>query len=144
VKIRRPSDVSIANACWLARFVDKIRCFLNGSLSKDYAIGFCHPKGIDGIFLDFFGLSKDELIEAVRVSGEDDSKIAVWFSSQEGIVKPKIDEWNQLAFNLGKPGFPAHEVMRWGLKNIYVNCKDPKIDSVFKLLDWDEGRLADI
>jgi hypothetical protein len=141
MKIRKPHD-RLAGCVWLPRIVDKTRHFLNSTLDQDYQRSFCHPRGIDGYFFNHFGISKEEIIEAVAEK-ETDNKMAAWFLSDSS-REEKIDAWNQFATRLGLPGFEGEEMVRWALENVYTDCKDPRADTAFKILAYDEGYLESL
>jgi Domain of unknown function (DUF5069) len=137
--LRRPAD-TLSGVMWLPRFIDKARMHLAGTLPPDYAFAFCHPRGVDGVFLAFFGLEKDDFIEAVKTAGPDDAPVAAWFLRQRGATPDKIAEWNATAPQLGRPGFPMHDVLPWTLRKFYHGPPEHAPDTMFKLLDFDEGR----
>ena len=136
--IRRPYE-KLAGCVWFGRIVDKTRHFLNGTLHQDYQRSFCHPKGIDGFFLTHFNLTREEIIEAVKKQGSDDA-LTDWFLGDENRAG-KIEAWNDFGTNLGKPGTEGEQMLRWALENVYTHCKDPRIDTAFKVLAEDEGYL---
>ncbi|MEO6845918.1 MAG: DUF5069 domain-containing protein [Chthoniobacterales bacterium] len=138
MQIRRPID-KLSGVCWLPRLIDKTNHTYKDTLTEDYAFAFCHPKGIDGAFLNFFDLSKEDFLEAVKSSDGDDSKVAEWFLKQPGVSEEKIQQWNTLAPTLGAKDQPMHNTFLWVQKNIVKNCDDPTVDTIFKILDWDEG-----
>ena len=88
-------------------------------------------------FLNHFGLTSHEIVEAVRVSKGEDSRIESWFNHKIGPAS-KTD-WNELALNLGREGYPMADTLPRA-KRVH-HCDDPGVDTCFKLLDWDEGRL---
>ena len=135
--IRSPYK-KIARCYHLARFIDKIRLHLADELPEDYQFAFCHQKGIDGTFLVHFDIDKDVIIEAVK-NARDDSEVADWFNSQIPDDDERRQSWEDIAFNLGKPGYPMAAVMKWAKKKIYPDSDD--IDTCFKLIEKDEGRL---
>src|SRR5438105_6021107 len=139
--IRSPFE-KLAECYYLARFLDKIRLELIGQLSEDYRAYLFHPHGVDTKFLNCFGLTKEEMIEATKASGMDDSKMAAWFEERTGLSKEKRSNWNELAVNLGKQGYPMVKTLIWAKQNLMPRCTDPTIDTVFKAIEWDEGRLA--
>ncbi len=46
--------------------------------------------------------------------------------------------------HIGRPGYPAHRTFQWGLKNLYGGCADPRVDSGFTAIAWDEGFLDEV
>ena len=136
--IRRPYE-KLAGCVWFGRIVDKTRHFLNGTLHGDYQRSFCNPKGIDGFFLRHFDLTGEEMIEAVK-QHQTDEALAKWFLGDPESAG-EILEWNDFATDLGKPGTDGERMLQWALTNVYSHCKDPRIDTAFKVLAEDEGYL---
>ena len=87
-----------------------------------------------------FKLTQEEVIAAVEREGSDEA-VAEWFLRRPDSSEERVAAWNALAPNIGKPGFPAHRTFAWGLKNIYIGCTDPRVDSGFTAIAWDEGFL---
>ena len=142
MKLRRPQD-TLAGCMWLPRFIDKARHHVGGTLAPDFERPFCSPMATDGVFFAHFKLTKDEILAAIEREGSDEA-IARWFLQRPDSGEERIRAWNELAPNIGKPGFPAHRTFLWGLKNLYVGCSDPRVDSAFTAIAWDEGFLDEI
>ena len=136
--IRRPYE-KLAGCVWFGRIVDKTRHFLSGTLDQDYQRSFCNPKGIDGFFLRHFDLTGEEMIEAVK-NQKNDETLSDWFVGDEKRAG-KIEAWNVFATDLGKPDTDGEKMLQWALENVYTHCKDPRIDTAFKVLAEDEGYL---
>ena len=130
----------LAGCLYLARLVDKVRHQSAGTLPGDFHRYLFHPKGIDGVFLSHFGLTKEEIVDIVQKFRDDDSQIESWFDKRIGSDQRAISDWNDIAINLGRSGYPMAESFPRA-KKVAHNCDDPSIDICFKLLDWDEGRL---
>jgi hypothetical protein len=141
IKLRRPFD-SLAGCIWLPRFIDKARHHLAGTLPPDYVGAFCNPLGIDGIFLSHLLLKRDELLEVIRRESTDEA-IAGWFAARRESAPERIAAWNELAPQIGKPGFPCARTFRWTLKYLYPGCTDPRVTTNFLAIAWDEGYLDD-
>jgi hypothetical protein len=124
----------------LPRFIDKTRLHLAGNLAPEYERAYCHPRGLDGTFLGHFGIGKDTIIGAIR-DLPNDAEVGTWFVTRVADFEMRRSSWELLAPRLGLPGEPMHDVLLWAMKNVYIECRDPAIDTVFKVLDWDEGRL---
>jgi Domain of unknown function (DUF5069) len=139
MNIRRPQE-KLGDCCWLARIVDKVRLFISGGLPEDYAPFFCDRRAMDGIFLRFFGLSKEVLVEAVRQSDGDDRIVEEWFLAQRGVSRDRIEKWNELAPNIGRPGYPGHQILEWAKEHVYTSYPNPAEASAFEVMDLDEGR----
>jgi len=138
--IRSPLE-KLAGCYYLARFTDKIRLELLGQLSDEYRPYLFHKHGADTQFINHFGLNKDEMIEAVKSSNNDDALMATWFEQRTGLDDEKRKNWNEFAVNLGKPGHAMERSLAWAKQNFVPHCHDPSIDTVFKAIEWDEGRL---
>src|SRR5437879_2223331 len=136
--IRSPYE-TLAGCYYLARLTHKIRLELAGQLSEDYRPYLFHRHGEDSQLRRFFNLTKEELIEAVRPSNNDDNLVASWLEQRTGLDEEKPNTWNALAVNLGKPGYPMAKTLVWAKENLLPRCSDPTIDTVFKAIEWDEG-----
>ena len=135
--IRSPFQ-KMAGCYYLARLTDKIRLELLGKLSNEYRPFLFHKHGADTQFLKFFGLTKEEIIEAVKLSNNDDGQMAVWFEKRTQLDDSKRAGWNDFSVLLGKQGHPMEKALVWAKQNFLPHCSDPTIDSVFKAIDWDE------
>ena len=140
LNIRSPFE-KLAGCHHLARFTDKIRLHLEGKLPEDYQMPLFHERGVDGFFMRHFGLTKEELLAAVKEFSHDDAKVAAWFETRIGNDEQKKKSWNELSVNLGKPGQPMHETLAWAKKKYGFPSDGPDLDSVFKSIEWDEGRI---
>lgn len=140
---RRPID-KLAGCTWLARLTDKIRLHLAGELDPSFHMPFCNPHATDGIFFAHFDLTKDDIIAAVQSSNGDDDKVASWFLGRSANVSEKIAAWNQIAPQIGRPGFPGERILAFAKKKIYKGPDDPRLDSVFLLIAADEGYLDEM
>lgn len=140
LKIRSPFE-QLAGCFYLARFADKIRLELLGQLPGDYGPYLFHPYGVDTKFMTFFSLTKEEMILAVKASDNEDARLAEWFEQRTQLDEAKRASWNELAVNLGRPGYPMVKTLIWAKENLLGGCNDPDIDTVFKAIEWDEGRL---
>ena len=140
-KIRSPLQ-KVAGCYYLGRLTDKIRLELAGQLSEDYRPYLFHRHGADTKFMIYFGLAKEEIVEAVKASDSDDARMAAWFVQRTGLDEQKLNTWNELAVNLGKQGYPMAKTLVWAKENLLPRCTDPTIDTVFKAIEWDEGRIS--
>lgn len=141
-RLRRPTD-QLGGCLWLARFVDKCRLHLAGALPPDYQLPFCHPRASDGAFLAHFGLTKEDALAVVAAAPDDDAVFAA-LAACGGFTAEKIAAWNALAPNLGRPGFPCEKSFAWARQHYFPTCTDPRVDSVFTAIAWDEGFLEGI
>ncbi len=141
ITLRKPQE-TLAGCSWLPRFVDKCRLHCSGRLPPDYGIAFCSPHGIDGIFLAHFGFTAIEAQTAIREASTD-AEVARWFSMQPGVTPETIQSWNELAPNIGKPGYPGERGLAWARRHLLTACTDPRVVSSFTAIAWDEGFLDD-
>lgn len=129
----RPTE-QLAGCIWLPRLLAKGRLLATGALPDDYAKRFCHASGVDGQFLRFFSLTRDDVIAAAALS---DDAAAAWFLSAPSRAT-RVAEWNHLAVNLGRPGFPMAERLPIALATTYRHLADRKFATVFDVLNADE------
>lgn len=142
IRLRRPTD-SLGSCLWLPRFIDKCRLHFAGALPPDYQLPFCHPRATDGAFLAHFGLTKEEALAAIARAENDDDVVAA-LVARGALTTEKIAAWNTLAPNLGRPGFPCEKSFAWARQHYFPTCTDPRVDSVFTAIAWDEGFLDEI
>jgi hypothetical protein len=115
----------------------KARLLAAGALPPDYSARFCHPGGTDGQFLSFFLLDRESIVAA---SVRSDDQIAAWFAGLPSAPSSRIEEWNHLAVNLGRPGFPLAERLPLALATTYASIAHlRKFETVFELLEADES-----
>ena len=136
--IRSPFE-KMAGCYYLARLTDKIRLETFGQLSEEYRPYLFHKHGADRQFLSFFGLTQEEIIDAVKSSNNDDMVMTTWFEQRTN--QEKRDDWNVFSLNLGREGHPMARSLIWAKENFLPRCTDPQIDTVFKAIEWDEGRM---
>ena len=122
---------------WLPRIIAKARLIQSGALPSEYEVRFCHPTGVNAQFLSFFGLKKEDALSASR--GNDD-EVGSWFGELTAQRPSIISEWNFLAENLGRPGFPMAERLPVALSTVYKHLDPSKITSVFEALEADESQ----
>lgn len=137
MKLQGPNE-RLAGCCWLPRFSDKARLFLNGQLPLQYRIAFGSPLGMDGYFLRHFKLSRQRFLAGVRQSRTDED-LGRWFLSLPGVNLQRIEEWNALAPNLGArghPGYVTRHLVKWVL---YPKSVHQPVRSLFEAIEQDEG-----
>lgn len=133
MNLPRPAD-RLADCVWLPRIITKARLLAAGSLPGDYVQRFCHASGVDGQFLRFFRLTPEDVTSASSLS---DEEVAQWFlSSAER--KARIQDWNHVALNLGRMGFPMSERLPVALATTYKHLAHQKFETVFEVLEADE------
>lgn len=113
----------------------KARLITSGELSSEYAPFFCHPKGVDGQFLSFFSISREQIVD---VAQRNDQAVEAWFQALPQVSPDRIEEWNHLAGNFGRSGFPMEEQLKKGLENSYSQVAHLNLDNVFDVLDADD------
>jgi hypothetical protein len=118
---------------WLPRILTKARQSQSGVLPHDYAANFCHPKAVDGLFLSHFGLSRPDILSAAALP---DDKAAEWFLSRTSPAC--IEQWNQTALNLGRPGYPLAERFPVALATTYKHVDARGLSTVFEVIEADE------
>jgi len=142
--LRRPT-AKLADCVWLPRFIDKARHHLAGTLDPDFVRPFCHPLATDGVFLGHFELTKEEILDVIARSNGDDAVVVEWFRQRPHYGAEKVAAWNELAPNIGKPGFPMHRGFTWMLRQLYGGVPpDPRVNSAFTAIAFDEGYLDEL
>jgi hypothetical protein len=121
---------------WLPRIIAKARLIESSVLPAAYADRFCHPTGVDAQFLRFFELEKEDILKAARGT---DEQVASWFTNVTAGSPALIPEWNHLAQNLGRPGFPMAERLPIALASTYKHLDPSNFTSVFEVIEADEG-----
>ena len=134
MKLPRPIE-KLAGCVWLPRILAKARLLPRGALPSDYEMRFCHPTGVDGLFLTHFGLSREDVIFASTLS---DADVVKWFWARADSSVQRVNEWNQIALNLGRPGYPLAERFPVALSTVYKNVNPQKVTTVFEMLEADE------
>jgi hypothetical protein len=127
---------TLGGCMWLPRIIAKARLIENSALPTAYADRFCHPTGVDAQFLRFFELQKEDIINAARGT---DEQVASWFNNLMAGRPALIPEWNHLAQNLGRPGFPMAERLPIALATTYKHLEPSTFNSVFEVIEADEG-----
>ena len=132
MKLPSPRE-TLAGCVWLPRLLAKGRQFQRGELPPDYAARFCHPTGVDTQFLSHFALTREDV---VRLAALTDAEVAASFLSH--FDSARIAEWNRIALNLGRPGFPLAERFPVAAITLYQHVYSPGMTTVFELLEADE------
>ena len=114
----------------------KARLIKAGKLTPEYADRFCHPTGTDGQFLAFFKLAQEQVVAAADLN---DEELARWFLDLPAAGGHRTAEWNHLAQNLGRPGFPMADRLPVALATTYRHLADKKLLTVFEILEADEA-----
>jgi Domain of unknown function (DUF5069) len=130
-----PPEASLAGCVFLPRIIAKARGLRAGDLPPEYAARFGSPDGVDGVFLHWFGLGAEQLLEAAAAS---DATVAEWFEGLPGAPAPRVKEWNHIAVNLGRPGFPLADRIPIGPTSKYRHLANRGIQTIFEMLRADE------
>jgi len=125
----------LAGCVWLPRILAKARLMQRGELPADYADRFCHPTGVDALFLNHFRLSRDDILAA---AGKADEVVAAWFLARPEAGAANIAKWNDVALNLGRPGYPLAERFPIAKATVYKNVNSTGMTTVFELLEADD------
>ena len=133
-----PRDDTLAGCVWLARFLAKARRLLADQLPPEYVERFGLPDGVDGYFFRFFGLSHEQMMDAIRREPSD-AAVARWFLALPGIDDARILAWNAFAERLGQPGHSMADRLREVLPGMAGRCDPSKIHSIFDLITADEA-----
>ena len=136
--MRLPKE-KLGGVCWLARFVDKARAFAAGTLPEEYLARFCDPRGMDGGFLSFFQLDKENTLAAIVESAGDDDRLAEWFRRQPSVTAEKIERWNCVAPDFGRRGHPGFRTFQWAMKHVYPHAPYSGVESLFEVIETDEA-----
>ena len=129
----------LANCVWLPRVWTKAKLIASGGLADEYAPFFCHPKGVDGQFLSFFSIERDQITGIASFTADE---VQTWFLELPQVNPARIEEWNQVAENLGRPGFPMHDRLKAGLEGGYSHVAHLNPKTVFEVLEVDDAQFA--
>lgn len=142
LRLPKPTE-RLAGCVWLPRFAAKVRLHHAGELEGDYLLAFCHPRAMDGRFLDHFGLDKDATLAAIR-GARTDEELAQWFTSAAGVTPDRIEAWNKFAPRIGSPGQPGERELTYMLRRIYPDGAPPDaLKSSFDAILWDERQSSE-
>jgi len=123
----------LAGCVWLPRILAKARQLQAGKLPADYAARFCHPTGVDQQFLAHFGLTREDILS---LASRPEAEVAVWFPATFPVSR--IEGWNHIAVNLGRPGFPLAERFPVARTTTYRHLDSTGLTTIFELLEADE------
>jgi hypothetical protein len=56
--------------------------------------------------------------------------------------RERIEEWNRIALNFGRPGFPMAERFTVAAATSYKHVYSPEMTTVFELLEADDKNCA--
>jgi hypothetical protein len=135
-----PAPTTTAAGCmWLPRLMAKVRAAQAGTLPPAYADVLGHPLGMDGAFLDAFGLTLDAVRTAAARPAEEDE---AWFLGLPGVDAGRIAAWNAQAPHLGGAGRPMARQLAWALATYRPDLDPAQVPTIFALLAIDEGHVT--
>ena len=128
----------LAGCVWLPRFLAKARQVQADQLPPEYAARFCAPDSVDDHFLTHFALAKGDALDALRRHPED-ADFSAWFLRLPTVNAERIAQWNELAENLGRPGYPMAARFKQVRPTMYAHLDaSQRLESIFDLLAADE------
>ena len=133
-----PRD-TLDDCVWLPRFLAKARLLLADQLPPDYADRFGHPEGVDGCFFRFFGVTHEQMMDALRRDSTDDG-FSGWFRSLPGIDEARIAAWNAFAETIGQPGQPMADRLAEVRPKMANRFDTLLVHSIFDLIVADEAK----
>lgn len=125
----------LASCVWLPRILAKARLLQRNELPPEYAARFGHPTGVDGQFLAHFNLGREDLLEVASLS---DEAVVAWFSARPVGKAEQIEAWNEIALNLGRPGYPMADRLAVAKTTTYRYLNTEGMTTVFEVLEADE------
>lgn len=128
-------EAQLAGCVWLPRIIAKARALRKGELPEDYVIRFGAVDGVDGLFLRFFDLTKEQI---AAVADQPDAAVARWFENLPTVSAKRIEDWNHVGANLGRPGFPLADRLPIGPQSKYAHLAGRNIQTIFAMLSADE------
>jgi len=120
----------------LPRFIAKIRKHLAGELPKSYQRNFC--RGFDRFLCLHLGIEPQEVIEAVRVSGDDENKLEVKLQALLP-ENPRAHVWNRELVQKGMSEMGREALDK--VKRIMDVQQRDDLRSFADMIDFDEGRI---
>ena len=138
MKLPSPHD-ELGGCLWLPRIIAKARLLREGVLPEEYSTRFCAPTGVDGHFITFFSLTREEVLDAA-VLGDDE--ILPWFMGLPIVTPASIHEWNHIAVNLGRPGFPMDDRLPIAKTTTYSHLDAANVETVFEMIALDEAQAV--
>jgi hypothetical protein len=134
ISLPAPKD-RLAGCIWLPRILAKARLLQRGELPPAYAERFCHPTGVDSVFLNHFHLNREDILAA---AGKTDKEVTRWFRLRAEGGAENVAKWNETAVNLGRPGYPMAERFSIARDTVYKNVNSTGMTTVFELLEADD------
>ena len=131
-----PPRTRLADCVWLPRILKKARLFREGLLPPEYAARFGVVDGVDRVFLTHFSLASDDILAVAPLA---DAEVITWFTTLASATPARIAEWNHIADNLGKPGFPLEARFPVGLATTYAHLAHRRPENILLMIEMDEG-----
>ena len=136
-----PTPRATLDGCvWLPRFLAKARLLLADQLQPDYLERFGHPDGVDGNFFRFFGVTHEQMMDALHRDASD-AGFAAWFLALPGIDAERVAAWNVSAEKLGQPGYPMADRLAETLPRMTERLNTAQIRCIFDLITADESHV---
>jgi hypothetical protein len=126
----------MAGCIWLARIIAKARMIESGELPQEYAVRFCGAGGVDSNFIDFFALTREDIVAAARLP---DTELEAWFLARPQSNAAKVAEWNAEAVLIGRPGHRMAERFPVARETTYKHIDSSGMTTVFELIEADEA-----
>ncbi len=121
---------------YFARMLDKIRLSQKGELPEDYQMNL--GKGFDGRCARFLGVDYDALAGRVREGASDEEVLDWCFKTGRRPGEEEIEIWNTFMRKVGWNDGVTETLER---RKREGNCTErADIQTIFDLIDWDEGR----
>lgn len=125
----------MAGCMWLPRIIAKARLLQADMLPDDYMLRFCAATGVDGQFLTFFGLSRQDVL---AMAPQTNSKVLAWFKTLPTAKPSRIKKWNVLAESLGRPGMPMADRLEYAKNTVYKDLDTSNVETIFQMIELDE------
>ncbi len=131
-----PPHKRMASCVWLPRIIAKARLLQADMLPDDYMLRFCAATGVDGQFLNFFGISRQDIL---AIAPHTNTKVLAWFKALPTAKLSRIKKWNQHAESLGRPGMPMADRLEYAKTSVYSHLDTSKVESLFQMIELDEA-----
>ena len=130
---------TVGGLAYFARMLDKIRLQARGELGSDYQKNFGAPFTADGACCAFLQIDHAKLCERVSVGGTDEEILEWCYQHGRRPTEFDLRLWNSFTEKLGWRDF-ASARLREAKKTLGIEHRDD-IDTIPKLIDYDEGRM---
>ena len=130
----------MASSVWLPRLLAKARLLQADMLPDDYMLRFCAATGVDGHFLRYFGITREDIL---AIAPHTNTKVIAWFKSLPAARLSRIKKWNTLAENLGRPGHPMADRLEYAKTHVYTDVDTSEVETIFDMIELDEGIVSE-